>query len=338
MRSTRYISIVGCHAEGEAGDIIIGGVRDVSGAKTMKDKLLHFREHGEDVRQLLLNEPRGRLEMSAVLLLAPCDPRADAGFVVMASGDWSPMSGSNTICATTVMLETGIVELKEPVTEVLFDTAAGLVRAEARCDNGKCRTVSLDNVPALVYGLDLPVDVPGIGSVTVDIAFGGRWYAFVDAAALGLAVTSDNASRIIELGARVKVAAAQLHHLVHPETPEFSGIDYIGVTEPVDHEGTDLVAKQAMVIKPGRLDRSPCGTGSSARLAVLHAKGLLKTGDKIRLRSMIGTEFVCHVRGETEVAGNKAVLPTIQGRGWITSYKQIVLDPDDPFPTGYRLQ
>ncbi|KAF4121447.1 Proline racemase [Geosmithia morbida] len=337
MRSTRYISIVGCHAEGEVGDIIIGGVRDVP-AKTMKDKLLHFREHGEDLRHLLLNEPRGRLEMSAVLILPPCDPRADAGFIVMASGDWSPMSGSNTICTTTVMLETGMIPMKEPVTEVRYDTAAGLVKVEARCEQGKCKTVSIDNVPALVYGLDLPVDVPGIGTVKVDIAFGGRWYAFVDASSLGLGVASEHASQIVDLGGRVKAAAAQVYNPVHPEIAEFHGIDNISVTEPLGDAGDDgRIAKQAMVIKPGRLDRSSCGTGSSARLAVLHARGQIKTGETVRFRSMIGTDFVCRVRGETKVGDINAVLPTIQGRGWITSYKQIVLDPEDPFPTGYRL-
>jgi proline racemase len=337
MKSSRYISVVGCHAEGEVGDIIVGGVRDVP-AKTMKEKFLHFREHGEDLRQLLLNEPRGRLEMSAVLILPPCDPRADAGFVVMASGDWSPMSGSNAICTTTVMLETGMIPMKEPLTEVLYDTAAGLVKVAARCEQGDCKSVSLDNVPAFVYGVDLPIEVPGIGTVKVDIAFGGRWYLFVDAASLGLQVLNEHGPQLIEFGNRVKAAALEKHLPVHPESPEFSGIDNVGVTEPMEDLDDKKIAKQAMVIKPGRLDRSPCGTGSSARMAVLHAKGLLLPEEMIEFQSMIGTRFVCHIRGLTKVGDKEAVLPTIQGRGWITSYKQIVLDPSDPFQTGYRVK
>jgi proline racemase len=337
MKSSRYISVVGCHAEGEVGDVIVGGVRDVP-AKTMKEKFLHFREHHEDLRQLLLSEPRGRLEMSAVLILPPCDPRADAGFVVMASGDWSPMSGSNAICTTTVMLETGMIPIKEPLTEVLYDTAAGLVKVEAHCEQGECKSVSLDNVPAFVYGLDLPIELPGVGTVTVDIAFGARWYVFVDAASLGLKVLNEHGPQLIELGNRIKAAVLEKHTPIHPESPEFRGIDNIGITEPIQEISGEKIARQVMVINPGRLDRSPCGTGSSARMAVLHAKGLLKVGEMIKFQSIIGTRFICHIRGLTKVGDKDAVLPTIQGRGWITSYKQIVLDPSDPFQTGYRLK
>jgi len=188
MRSRRTISLVCCHAEGEVGDVIIGGVLDMP-ATTMHEKLEKFMAKHDGLRRLLLHEPRGRLESSAMIVLPPCDPRADAGFLIMAPGDWVPMSGSNTICTTTVLLETGILPMTEPTTTVRLDTAAGLITATAECENGSCKSVSFDNVPAFAYALDMEISVPGVGRLSVDIAYGGQWYAVVDAESLGVRVT-----------------------------------------------------------------------------------------------------------------------------------------------------
>ncbi|EEU36640.1 uncharacterized protein NECHADRAFT_51872 [Fusarium vanettenii 77-13-4] len=336
MRTLRYISIVGCHAEGEVGDVIVGGVRDVPG-KTMYEKLVHCRDKEDSLRQLILNEPRGRSSMNTNLLLPPTDPRADAGLLIMESTEYAHMSGSNAMCTATVLLETGMVTMKEPVTELALDTAAGLVTVKAQCDAGKCKSVSVENVPSFVDTLDLQVDVPGLGVISVDIAWGGMWYAFVKASDLGLKVESDNGAKLVELGERVKDYVKAKHTPIHPENDGIRGVTVISITENLKEEEGCKTAMNTVVVSPGRLDRSPCGTGTCARMAVLHARGLLKVGEVFKHRSIIGTEFISHIRGTTQVGNRQAVLPTIQGRAWISSYKQIVLDPTDPFPEGFRV-
>lgn len=337
MRSLRTLSVVGCHAEGEVGDVIVGGVLDVPGA-TMYDKLNHFLHKKDDIRNLLLNEPRGRASMNTNLILPPCNPHADAGFLIMESEEYAPMSGSNTICTATVLLETGMVSMREPITELSLDTAAGLVNVRAECSDGKCRTVEFDNVPSFPSALDLPIEVPGLGVVNVDIAWGGMWYALVDASSIGLQVDNAYGPQLVELGQRIKRAVQAQYTPVHPENTAIRGVTILAITEPVvvTAEG-EKVAKNAVVVSPGRFDRSPCGTGTSARMAVLHAKGQLKVGETFRHRSILDTEFVNRIRGTTRVGDHEAVLPSVKGRAWITSYKQIVLDPEDPFPTGFRV-
>ncbi|KAG5660944.1 hypothetical protein KAF25_002587 [Fusarium avenaceum] len=336
MRSKRVISIVTCHAEGEVGDVIIGGVLDVP-AKTMHDKLVHYMAEKDDLRKLLLQEPRGRLEMSVNLVVPPCRRDADAGFLIMAPGDWVPMSGSNCVCTTTVLLETGIVPMIEPVTTVRLDTAAGLVVATAECQNGKCKSVSFDNVPAFVYALDKEIEVPGLGTITVDIAYGGQWYVLVKAEALGLRVETVNADRLIDFGKRLKEAVLANCMPTHPENPAICGINNTIITEPMEDGPNGKVIKHTVIVTPGRLDRSPCGTGSSSRLAILHARGLIEEGESVTFRSIINTEFVGKIRGTTKVGELDAVLPTIKGRAWITGEKNVHLDPEDPFPTGFLL-
>ncbi|KAH7141635.1 proline racemase family [Dactylonectria macrodidyma] len=336
MRSKRVISIVSCHAEGEVGDVIIGGVLDVP-AKTMHDKLMRYMAEKDDLRQLLLQEPRGRLEMSVNLVVPPCRPDADAGFLIMAPGDWVPMSGSNCVCTTTVLLETGIVPMNEPVTEVRLDTAAGLVVATADCQNGKCKSVSFDNVPAFVYALGKEIEVPGLGTVAVDIAYGGQWYVLVQAEALGVRVETINADRLIDLGKRLKSAVLADCLPTHPENPAICGINNVIITDPLEEWPEGKTVKHTVIVTPGRLDRSPCGTGSSSRLAILHARGLIKVGESVKFRSIINTEFVGKIRGTAKVGTLDAVLPTIKGRAWITGERSVYLDPEDPFPTGFLL-
>ncbi|KAF4985360.1 hypothetical protein FDECE_16614 [Fusarium decemcellulare] len=337
MRSLRTISVVGCHAEGEAGDVIIGGVLDVPGKKTMYEKLVHFRDNDDGIRQLLLNEPRGKPTLHTNLVLPPCDPRADAGFLIMESEEYAHMSGSNTICTVTVLLETGMVPMKEPITKLNLDTAAGLVGVTAECEAGKCKAVSFENVPSFIAALDLSVEVPGLGTALVDVAWGGMWYALVDAASVGLKVDNSDAKKLVDVGQRIKRAVQAQFTPVHPENPGIRGVTILAMTEPIEEGQGCKIAKNAVVVSPGRFDRSPCGTGTSARLAVLHARDQIKVGEVFRHRSIIGTEFETHIRGTTKVGDYDAVLPTVKGRGWITSYKQIVLDPTDPFPTGFRV-
>lgn len=338
MPFSRTISVVGCHAEGEVGDVIVGGVLDVPG-KTMFEKLQHFSTKKDELRQLILNEPRGRSSMNTNLVLPPCDPRADAGFLIMESEEYAPMSGSNTICTTTVLLETGMVPMKEPITEVVLDTAAGLVTARAECEGGKCKNVSFDNVPAFVFKLDYEVEVPDIGTVSVDIAWGGMMYVVVDAASVGLSVENQYGPKLVEVGEKIKKAVQKAYTPVHPENPSIKGVSILEFTHPPEDlpSGEGMTAVNTVVVSPGRFDRSPCGTGTCARLAIMHARGQLSVNEPFVHKSIIGTEFVSHIRGTTTVGGYPAVLPTVKGRAWITSFKQIVLDSSDPFPTGFRV-
>lgn len=336
MRSLRTLFIVGCHAEGEVGDVIIGDVRDVPG-DTMYDKLTHFSNTQDNLRRLLLNEPRGRPSMNTNLLLPPCDPRADMGLLIMGNDQYAFMSGSNTICATTVILETGIVPMQEPETKLSLDTAAGLITVTAHCEAGKCKSVAFDNIPAFATALDLQVDVPGLGVVSVDVAWGGMWYAIVDAASLGLKVQNSDGLQLLELGNKVTRAVQKQYSPAHPENPEMAGVCTVSITDPIEEKSRFKTGKHTVIIPPGRHDRSPCGTGTSARMAVLYARGQLSIGETIKHQSIIGTEFTGHIRGTVKVGNYEAILPTISGRGWITGYKQPVLDPTDPYPEGFRV-
>ncbi|KAL4993960.1 proline racemase family [Aspergillus recurvatus] len=336
MRTQRNIIIISPHCEGEAGDIIVGGVLDAP-AKTMHNKLVYFMNEQDDMRRLLLHEPRGRPEMSAILVLPPCDPRADAGFLIMAPGDWVPMSGSNTICTVTVLLETGMVPMKVTVTELTLDTAAGLVKATANCTNGKCKSVSFDNVPAFVYALNKQINIPGIGAIAVDIAYGGQWYVIAQASDLDISVETANGGRLVDLGKQLKEAVLAQCMPVHPGNPAIRGINNVIISEPLISQGEQKSVKHAVIVTPGRLDRSPCGTGSSSRLAVLRARGQLEVGECVTFQSIIDTEFVGSIRGISKINNVDVVLPTIRGRAWITGERRVCLDPDDPFPTGFLI-
>ncbi|KAK1720365.1 proline racemase [Colletotrichum acutatum] len=336
MSASRVINVVGCHAEGEVGDVITGGVLDVP-APSMWHKLQHFLTHKDELRQLLLNEPRGRSPKNTNLILPPCNPEAAAGFLIMESEEYAPMSGSNTICTATVLLQTGMIPMQEPITKFSLDTAAGLVGVTAECQGGKCKSVAFENVPAFVDRFDLQVDVPGIGTVSADIVWGGMWYAIVDATSVGMTIEPSKGAKLVELGERIKSALKAAYTPHHPENPEIKGISVLEFTEPLHQDTIGKVAKNTVVVSPGRFDRSPCGTGTSARMALLHAKGQLAVGEYFKHTSVIDTAFECRISRTVKVGDIDAVVPIIKGRAWITSYKQVVLDPEDPFPTGFRV-
>lgn len=338
MRFSRKLEVVGVHAEGEVGDVIVGGVLDVPGS-TMYDKMMYMWEKNDSIRQLLLNEPRGRASMSTNLVLPPCNPKADAGLIIMESEEYVPMSGSNLICTATALLETGMVKMTDPITELSLDTAAGLVTVKAECSNGKCKNIEFENAPAFVHSLDVSVNVPDLGAVTVDIAYGGMMFAFVDASSVGYNLEDHykTGAELVKLGEKIKAAVRKQITPVHPENPAIRGVTNLVFTNPLVEEERGKVAKNATVVMPGRLDRSPCGTGTCARMAVLHARGLLDVGESWVSKSMIDTEFVGRIVRTTKVGDYEAIVPTVKGRGWITSFKQIVLDPEDPFPEGFRV-
>lgn len=338
MPFKRTINIVGVHAEGEVGDVIVGGVLDPVHCKTMYDKLCYFRDQADHTRLLLMQEPRGKSAQCMNMILAPCNPKADAAFLTLESDEYPPMSGANTICTATVLLETGMLEMKEPVTDLTLEVAAGLIGITAECKNGKVKNVAFDNVPAFVYVLDHKVNVPGLGVVSVDVAWGGMHYVLIDAASVGLAIKHKYGQELVRIGELIKAAVIESFEPVHPENNEIRGVTILQWTEPLQTEADETkTAKNTVIVSPGRFDRSPCGTGTSARMAVLHARGELKEGETFKHRSIIGTEFVCQIRGTAKVGTYDAVLPRVRGRAWLTGYRQSMLDTTDPFPLGYRV-
>ncbi|KAJ4288168.1 hypothetical protein N0V90_012185 [Kalmusia sp. IMI 367209] len=338
MRFSRKLDVVGVHAEGEVGDVIVGGVLDPPGHR-MYDKMINLWETNDGIRKLLLNEPRGRSSMSTNLIVSPCNPQAHAGLIIMETDEYVPMSGSNVICTVTALLETGMIAMQEPLTELTLDTAAGLVTVRAECSNGKCKSVEFHNAPSFVFGLDQEILVPGLGTIKVDLAYGGMIFAFVDVAAVGHSLEDhqEDGATLVQLGEKIKAAVRAHITPVHPENPAIRGVTNVVFVDPLTDTPSGKASKNATVVMPGRLDRSPCGTGTCARMAVLHARGLLNVGDTFLNRSIIDTEFLGRVVNTTIIGNYPAIVPSVKGRGWITSFKQVVLDPSDPFPEGFRV-
>jgi proline racemase len=334
MQSKRAISIVGCHAEGEVGDVIVGGVLPPPG-RTMFERMSAMQREQDGLRRLLLCEPRGSVARHVNLVTPPIRDDCDIGMITMEPTEFVPMSGSNLICTVTVALETGIVAMREPETVVRVDTAAGPVRARATCRDGKCVSVEFANVPCFVDRLDAAIEVDGVGTVTVDIAYGGMWYAIVDATRLGFRIESSEARELAVLGEKIRDAARAQLSVVHPENPAIAGVSIVQLNRPF--EGVGKVTRNTCIVAPGRSDRSPTGTGTCARMAVLHARGAMKAGDSMIHESIIGSRFTGTIAGIATVAGRPAILPTIEGRAWITGTSTVMLDPTDPYPEGYAL-
>ncbi len=333
MRWNRTVTIIGAHTEGEVGRVITGGAPDVPG-DTILEKMEYLQAH-DDLRKFVNQEPRGCAQMTTNLLLPRCDPAADAAFIPMQADGTHPMSGSNAMCVATVLLETGILPMQEPETTVMLDTAAGLVEAVATCRDGKVERVSLDFIPAYVEHLAASLEVEGIGTLSVDVAFGGVFYVMPSVEQLGFRIGPDVAQDMIGLGHKIKSAAQEQLPVQHPETALFNSIEFLMFTDHVDGQGT--VLRNATIMPPGRIDRSPCGTGSAARLAVLHARGHARTGDVFEMRSTINSRFKASILVETKVGPKPAILPRISGRSWIYSTMQLGSDPSDPYPLGYTM-
>jgi trans-L-3-hydroxyproline dehydratase len=335
MRSSKVIHVVSCHAAGEVGDVIVGGVLPPPG-ETIWEQSRWIAED-QSLRNFVLNEPRGGMFRHVNLLVPPRDRRAHTGWIIMEPADTPPMSGSNSMCVATVLLETGMVPMQEPVTRLVLEPPGGIVEVDATCRNGKVERVAVRNHPSFADRLDAALEVEGLGTLTVDIAYGGDSFVIVDARALGFAIRPDEAGDLVEQGMRITRAAEAQLGFRHPEGTGWNHISFCMMAAPVEREGEALVGANAVVIRPGKIDRSPCGTGCSARMAVLHARGQLRPGERFVGRSIIGTEFHCHISEEITVAGRPAVVPVIAGSAWLTGTHQHTLDPTDPFPEGYRL-
>ncbi|MEU8772461.1 proline racemase family protein [Streptomyces sp. NPDC048606] len=334
MRTRHIYHAVDSHTEGMPTRVITGGVGVIPGA-TMAEKRLHFTAHSDRVRTLLMYEPRGHAAMSGAILQPPTRPDADFGVLYIEVSGLLPMCGHGTIGVATVLVETGMVPVVEPVTTVRLDTPAGLVSVDVRVEDGAATAVTLTNVPSFCVGLDRKVDVPGFGTVTHDLAYGGNFYAFVELDDLGLPFDRARRDDLLAAGLAVMEAInSSPGRPVHPEDPAIAGVKHVYLAAP----GSDARrSRHAMAIHPGWFDRSPCGTGTSARMAQLHARGLLPLDTDFVNESFIGTEFTGRLIGETTVGGAPAVVPTVTGRAWITGTAQYFLDPSDPFPGGFLL-
>jgi len=333
MRAARSIAAVDSHTEGMPTRVVVGGVAPVPG-DTMLERRDHFARELDDLRLLLMREPRGHGAMSGAILQPATRADADWGVLFIEVSGLLPMCGHGTIGVATVLVETGMVGVREPETVVRLDTPAGLVEARVAVEGGRARSVTLRNVPSFLHARDRAVEVPGLGRVVYDMAFGGNFYALLPASAVGLEVDPARADELIEAGLAIIAAIDAADRPVHPGDARMAGCKHV-VLHADGGDGAD--ARAATAIHPGWLDRSPCGTGTSARLAQLHARGELAVGDAFVNESVIGTRFTGRVAEETTVAGRPAIVPEITGRAWITGMGQYLLDAEDPFPAGFAL-
>lgn len=346
MRFSSMITAVDAHACGEPGRVITGGVLDVPG-RTMFEKMTWLRTNNDALRRRMLREPRGYPASCCNLILPPTIPEADAGYVIMEQVEYPPMSGTNTICVVTVLIETGMVKVVEPVTHLKLETPAGLIGVDVEVRDGKARKVTFRNVPAFATHLDAAIEVPSLGTVAVDVAYGGMFYAIADAAPLGLRLAPDEARDIVRIAEMIKAAAREQLPVVHPENPDIRGVTIAQLSgepsNPAAHRKNTVVVSTGTLdwSRPaswtGVLDRSPCGTGTCAKMAAMYAKGKLGLGQDFVHEGILGTTFTGRLVEETRVGPYAAVVPTLAGQGWITGFAQYVVDPDDPFPDGFTV-
>ncbi len=346
MKFSNVIHAIDLHACGEPGRVVVGGIADVPG-ETMYEKMCHLEREGDDLRKRMLREPRGYPAANCNIVFPSRNPKADAGFVILEQVEYPLMSGSNIICVTTALIETGMVEVKEPESVLTLEAPAGLVKVTAEVSDGKVKGVTFENVPAFAVHLDQIVDVPELGKITVDVAWGGMFYVIADAERLGIELVPDRAGEITRVGEMIKAAAREQLPSVHPENPDVSGVTICVMTGTPTVAGA--TAKNAVVVSSGQLDwqrpttwtgvldRSPCGTGTCARMAALYAKGELGMNQDFHHEGILGTIFTGRLIRETRIGDVTAVVPTIRGQAWITGISQYVVDSDDPFPNGFTV-
>ena len=333
METSRIWHCVDSHTEGMPTRVVVGGVGVLPG-NTMEERRQYVMNEADHLRTWLMLEPHGHSAMSGSILQPPTRPDADWGVVFIEVSGCLPMCGHGTIGTATVLVETGMVEVTEPETIIRLDTPAGLVIARVQVEGTRAKSVTIENVPSFVTELDAHVEVPGIGDVRYDMAFGGNFYAIVELSELGQEFGKEHAPELLTLGLAIMNAINATNPPVHPENPAIDHVHHVQLVAP---GSTAQHSRHAMAIYPGWFDRSPCGTGTSARLAQLVARGELAIGDSLINESIIGTHFTGRAMGTTTVAGIPAILPEITGRAWITGTSQHMLAPDDPFPAGFQL-
>lgn len=334
MKSRLSINVVGCHAEGEIGDVIVGGVLPPAG-RTMMERMIRMEADHDHIRQLLICEPRGSVARHVNLIVPAINPECAAGAIIMEPTEYVPMSGSNTICIATVLLETGMVPMREPVTTFKLDMPGGIIEVTADCANGRCRSITFKNAPAFAERLGAALEVEGVGTIDIDVAYGGMFFGIVDAKALGFEIRPDESRDLAILGEKIRKAAREQFDVVHPAFSNVRGVSIVQFAMP--YEGSGKVTRNTCIVSPGRSDRSPTGTGTSARMAVLQARGQMSKGDTLIHSSIIGSTFTGQILDVREEGGVTSIIPQITGRAWITGNHTYLIDPEDPYPTGYMV-
>jgi len=335
MRTNKVIHLVSCHAEGEVGNVIIGGVPVPPGETIWEQS--RWIDQDSKLRNFVLNEPRGGVFKHINLLVPAKNPKAQYGFIIMEPEHTPPMSGSNSICVSTVLLDTGLVEMVEPITEFFIEAPGGLVAVRAFCENGKAKSVQIYNVPSFADQLEANLEVSGYGTLKVDTAYGGDSFVLVDARELGFSLLPDEAKDLASLGARITKAANEQIGFNHPADTGWNHISFCQFTLPLVRKDGAFRGRNTVAIDPGKLDRCPTGTGCSARMAVLQARGEMTVGDRYIAESIIGSTFDCSIAELTSIGDKRAIIPTVRGRGFITGTHQLMYDPEDPWPEGYRV-
>ena len=335
MVSKKTVHVVSAHAEGEVGDVIIEGVEPPPG-KTLWEQSRWIAKD-QVLRNFVLNEPRGGVFRHVNLLVPPKNPKASAAFIIMEPEDTPPMSGSNSICVATVLLDHGLITMEEPVTNFFLEAPGGLVKVKALCKNGKAERIFVQNLPSFGYKLDTKLELEGYGSISADTAFGGDSFVIVDAKELGFSIDPSEAAELARLGAKITDAATEQIGFRHPTITDWKHYSFCQFSRIEDRSNDCISFKSAVSIKPGKIDRSPTGTALSAKMAVLEARGEMKIGEKIKAISIIGSSFEGQIIEKCNLNGTSAIIPEISGRGWVTGLHQHTLEPTDPWPEGYRL-
>ncbi len=335
MQSSKTIHVVSCHAEGEVGDVIVGGVAPPPGNTLWEQR--NFISNDKTLRAFVLHEPRGGVFRHVNLLVPPKHPEADAAFIIMEPEHTPPMSGSNSICVATVLLDSGIIPMQEPTTNLTLEAPGGLVHVRADCANGKAQRITVENVPSFADKLGVTLEVEGLKTLTVDTAYGGDSFVVIDSDTLGFNLTEDEAHDIATLGVQITNAATEQLGFTHPENPEWKHISFCLFAGPLASTSNGFKAKSAVAIQPGKVDRSPTGTAVSARMAILAAQARMSVGQELVATSIIGSEFVGKIVQETQLGSHSSIIPSVSGRAWITGTHQHMLDPTDPWPNGYKL-
>lgn len=335
MRFSKSIHAIDSHTMGEATRVVIGGIPNIPG-KTMPEKKAYLENNMDYIRTAIMHEPRGHNDMFGSIITQPISDEADLGIIFMDGGGYLNMCGHGTIGATTVAVETGMVPMVEPVTELTLEAPAGLIRARAHIENKKVKEVSFVNVPSFLYKQDVKIQVPELGEIVLDISFGGSFFAILDAKQLGLKITPENASKLKEIGLKIRDIVNKEVEIKHPTLKHIKTVDLVEIyDEPINPSAT---LKNVVIFGQGQVDRSPCGTGTSAKMATLFAKGKLKEGEPFVYESILGTLFKGRIVGTTKVGEFDAVIPEITGSAYITGFNNFVIDDDDPVKYGFVLK